>query len=407
MKHLVCQFITILYALSLAGQPASGLQPLGEGHSRKNRNQALIAAVVHEGQPQYYAFGNLSRALRVAPDEHTIFEIGALSGVFTTTLMTKGVVEGLFGYGDPILGYLPKDVEAPMFQPQKCLEVVLPIAIDGVSRRVISCAPDPLEMESCMAFCDLATHTSGLPNAGFELYDWHPIGIVSSLLGPKPGFKREVFFRQLSQYPLSTAPGTNYRFSNLGIAAIGHLLSEIKGQPFEVLLEEELLLPLGMKDTRFRLSPEQQQRRAPGHDARGKQVGYWDFDGMAPAAGLKSTAHDLAAFVLANLENTDTQWADIMEQAQQSRVDVSFPGWQRSTQAGYGWLVSVLSPASNQSVVWMYGGTEGFRSFVGFIKDHGLGIVLLSNSAADIRELGFEMLEVLYKEKVGKAGGMP
>jgi CubicO group peptidase (beta-lactamase class C family) len=400
MKYLISCLAGLFLSLGLAGQPVNGLESLGEQHARKNRHQALMAAVVEAGQARYHAFGTLSRALPMAPNEETIFEIGALTGLFTANLMTKSVLEGVIGYGDPILAYLPAQVEAPIFQPQKCLEVILPVAIEGMPQRVVSCSPDPSEPEVCMAFCDLATHTSGLPNAGFGLYDWHPIGTVRRLEGPRPGFDREAFFQRLAQYPLNTAPGTTFRFSNIGIAAIGHLLGEVKGQPFEAILQEELLIPLGMTDTRMSVGAEQLHRRAPGHDSRGRPTTYWDFDGMAPAAGLKSTAKDLAAFLSANLDNTSPQWADIAEQAQQARIDVSFPGLQRPTQAGYGWLVSVLSPESNQSVAWMYGGTEGFRAFIGLIKDHGLGIALLSNSAVDIRELGFEMLEALYLESV-------
>lgn len=401
MKRYPMMAVAVFLAILAAGQGSAEWKALAESYARKNHNQPLVVAVVRDGQATYYSFGLLSREKALPPDENTIFEIGALSGVFTTTLMVKEAMEGRFELSQPIRDFIPEDIDAPLFQPQKCVEVVLPASPGGQARRILSCTPDPLGDEVCMALCDLATHTSGLPNSGTGLYDWHPIGTAFRLTGPRPGFTREAFYRQLADYPLKAMPGAGYRFSNLGIALIGHLLSEINGRPFDALLTDELLLPLGINDVSFQLSPAQQERLARGHNDKGKAVPYWNFDAMAPAAGLKASARGLAVFVQANLRNDNSRWALAMEQAQQARVDVSFPGLTRPTQAGYGWLISQLSPESNQPVVWMYGGTEGFRAFAGFIKDQGLGVVVLSASAAEASELGFSILETIYE------GSMP
>ena len=65
--------------------------------------------------------------------------------------------------------------------------------------------------------------------------------------------------------------------------------------------------------------------------------------------------------------------------------------------AGYGWFVSILSEESNLPVNWMSGGTGGFRSFMAFNKDRNMAIVILSNSANPVEEMGFEILEYLAK----------
>lgn len=405
MKNYLIILITAVLSVSLAGQGVDNWKVLAERYAGKNRNQALMAALVQNGKVEYYAFGQISREVGAPPDENTLFEIGALTEVFTTTLMTKLAMEGDFDLSKPIREFLPEDTDAPLFQPQKCVELVLPTSAGGAPQRILSCTPDPLSDEISVALCDLATHSSGLPNSGIGLYDWHPIGLAYRLTGPRPGFDRAAFFRKLAECPLKTMPGSEYRFSNMGIALIGHLLSEARGEPFDVLLEKELLQPLGLNDTRFQMTTAQQNHFAPGFSDKGKPVDHWNFEGMSPAAGLKSSAHDLAAFVVANLRNDNSRWAAVMEQAQQARIDVFFPGLTRPTQAGYGWLISTLSPESNQPVVWMYGGTEGFRAFIGFIKEHGLGIVLLSNSANEIRELGFSMLSDLYGAHLQAGGG--
>lgn len=403
MKYIPI-ILFLSFALMAQGQVPAGVSRLAEAHVRKGRNPGLVVAAVEGGHARYQGYGQMSRNAAVAPDENTIFELGALAGVFTTTLMTKQAMAGQFNLSDPINAFLPKGMEAPAFHPQRCVEVVIPTSPHQPPQRLLSCTPDPLGEDVCIAFCDLATHTSGLPNSGHGLYDWHPIGTASYLTGPRAGFTREEFFSQLAQYPLKAQPGHSYYYSNIGIALIGHLLSELNDLPFGPLLERELLLPLGMKDTRMQLSPEQIQRLAQGHDSRGKPVEHWEFDGLAPAAGLKSTARDLAAFLSANLKTDGSRLSAVMEQTQQARIDVEFPALLRPTEAGYGWLISRLSAQSNQQVVWMYGGTGGFRAYLGFIRDARIGIVLLSNSSSDIRELGFEMIAQLYEDY--RAGGI-
>ncbi|MCB0558233.1 MAG: beta-lactamase family protein [Lewinellaceae bacterium] len=401
MKHFPTIILLCFTAMAVAQFP-SGIEEQAEAYIRKGRNPGLVAALIKDGQVYYKGYGQISRQEEIRPDEHTLFELGALTSVFTTTLMVKQAMDGKFGLGSPIDPYLPKGAGAPAFHPQRCVEVILPTSSSRRPERILSCTADPLGDEVCIAFCDLATHTSGLPNSGHGLYDWHPIGTGTYLQGPREGFTKRDFYFQIAEYPLKSQPGSSFHYSNIGIALAGHLLADMNGLPFEELLEQELLRPLGIKDTRIHLSAEQSQRLARGHDSKGRPAPWWNFDGLAPAAGLKSTAEGLATFVLANLKVDKSRYSAVMEQAQQARVDVEFPGLPSPTEAGYGWLISKLNAQSNQPVVWMYGGTAGFRSFIGFIKDAGIGVVLLSNSANDIREMGFEMLEELYREEANK-----
>jgi D-alanyl-D-alanine-carboxypeptidase/D-alanyl-D-alanine-endopeptidase len=67
----------------------------------------------------------------------------------------------------------------------------------------------------------------------------------------------------------------------------------------------------------------------------------------------------------------------------------------RVTSMGYGWYTSTLTEESNLPVVWINGGTGGFRSFIGFIKDTNTAVVVLSNSTNGVDEMGFEILELL------------
>jgi hypothetical protein len=51
-----------------------------------------------------------------------------------------------------------------------------------------------------------------------------------------------------------------------------------------------------------------------------------------------------------------------------------------------------LSAATGGDIVWHRGETGGMRGFIGFVRERGLGLVLMANASAGLDELGVEML---------------
>ena len=177
-KMLLSLTAALLFLPGLAAQPLNErLQEFADAQ----RPSAVSIAIIKDGQVAYHHFGQLSKADRSTPDEHTLYEIGALSSVFTTTLMLRLADEDLFNPEREINAYLPDSLSPPRFQPQRCAEVVLP---GNPVRRIMSCSNDRSRASVCITGCDLASHVSGLPNSGLGLYDWHPIGKAAFLTGP-------------------------------------------------------------------------------------------------------------------------------------------------------------------------------------------------------------------------------
>jgi hypothetical protein len=48
-------------------------------------------------------------------------------------------------------------------------------------------------------------------------------------------------------------------------------------------------------------------------------------------------------------------------------------------------------------MLWHNGGTGGFRSFLGFVPDTSVGVVVLSNSARSVDAIGFRILESISR----------
>ncbi len=72
--------------------------------------------------------------------------------------------------------------------------------------------------------------------------------------------------RDLSSHRLDRDIGATVEYSYLGYGLLGHALALRDGTDFETLMVERILKPLQMSDTAIELTPDLQERVAPGHD---------------------------------------------------------------------------------------------------------------------------------------------
>lgn len=101
---------------------------------------------------------------------------------------------------------------------------------------------------------------------------------------------------------VEAAPGSAFRYSGGGYTVLQQAMIDRSGQPFDVLLRESVLAPLGMNDSSFSqpLPAALQAQAARAHDKDGKpyQGGVHTYPELA-AAGLWTTPQDLARFAIA------------------------------------------------------------------------------------------------------------
>ena len=110
--------------------------------------------------------------------------------------------------------------------------------------------------------------------------------------------------------PLDFEPDSKYQYSNAGINTAARIIEVVSGQSFETFLDERLFQPLGMTETTFWPTAEQEARVAksyrPGAENKGLiettigQIQYPLADRVnrypMPAGGLFSSASDLSRF---------------------------------------------------------------------------------------------------------------
>jgi len=136
----------------------------------------------------------------------------------------------------------------------------------------------------------LLTHTSGI--------DWWA-PLFEEIQGP------EAYLERIQAMELAYEPGTETKYSDLGVILLGEILARIAGQGLEDFVRQRVFEPLAMHDTIFRPGEDLRLRIAPTEfDARTQRVIHAHvhdenalaLGGVAPHAGLFSTAGDVARF---------------------------------------------------------------------------------------------------------------
>ena len=144
---------------------------------------------------------------------------------------------------------------------------------------------------------DLLAHSGGLLWWS-ELY--------KKFEGKTPEESRAGYIETICEMPLDYPPRSKTIYSDLGVLLLGEILERITGKPLDVLAKEELFEPLGMDETLFQPPASLRSRIAPTErdEWRGRVVhgevhdeNAYGLGGLAPHAGLFSTARSLAPFV--------------------------------------------------------------------------------------------------------------
>ncbi len=323
---------------------------LSDRIGRDQANVGIAVAVIENGETRFVSHGTLTADGAEPVSEHTPFEAGSITKVFTNLLLAQLVEEGKIDLDAPIADYLPEGT-------------VLPQTDD----RAIT------------AF-DLATHTAGLSGL--------PDVIVSGGLdNPYSGVGADTLYEWLASYQLPRQIGESFEYSNAGTALLGQAIAHVGGADYAELLQTRILDPLDMTETSLQLTgaalPE---GMATGHNGAREPVSNWDFDGFAPAGALISTSSDLAKFIAAASGAADTP----LRTAFDTMLARTRPAGNDAI--GLGWFITDTGAGE---VVWHNGMTNGFRSFAGFERNSGNGVVVLSNmvTEAGIEDIGMHLLD--------------
>jgi CubicO group peptidase (beta-lactamase class C family) len=299
----------------------------------------LSVAVVDLSAPQQVRYANTGST------NTTRFEVGSITKALTGLVIADAVKRGEVNLASPVSAYLP-----------------LKGARSGSA-----------------TMRQLVTHTSGYPadsSATFARAMWSmPLGLspVSTNLDQT---MQEIHGAALSQR------GT-FAYSNLGAAAAGQATASAAGMSYPDLMATRLFEPMRMTDTTVQTRP----MVAGGKGASGRPVQPWVEDGLAPAGGVVSTSKDLSILATAILNGT-APGLDALTGTTATATAGTDHGM--SQRIGVFWH----SHRHDDSHVMTghSGMTGGYSSYLGFDLVRRKAVIVLSDVARSVDDLGMDLL---------------
>ena len=341
---------TCMAATDLRKIVDSNVEPLMQQQSIPG----LSVAVVSKGQVHYFNYGVASKDSQQAVTQDTLFEIGSLSKTFTATLGGYAQASGTLKLSDPASQYLP--------------------ALSGSAFEHIS-------------LLQLATYTPG----GLPLQFPHAADSAGTMLN---------YFQH---WKPAYAPGEQRLYSNPSIGLFGYLSAQSLGQPFNVAMEQTLLPKLGLTSTYVSVPADKANLYAQGYDKDQKPIRVSPGALDSEAYGIKTSAHDLARYVMLNMH------PHTLEKPLQQAIAITHTGYYTvdGMTQGLGWeyypypiklqalidgnstpmaiephKVHWLNPAQAQPTNVLYnktGSTGGFGAYIAYVPSKDMGVVILAN----------------------------
>lgn len=319
MDELVADFI--------ARQEAAGTLPPGAG---------VAVSVVENGEIVFsHTAGLRARDCFLPVTPHTRFDIASLTKGFTAAVVLAAAVRGLI------------DLERPI----------------NASKRLLALS-DP-DIESRISVADVLPHRTGLP--GHDLLWYFGRVDKTSLL---PTLEK-----------LEAVPGAfkhAFIYSNLMYGALGSIFEELCGVGYAQFLVDEVLRPLGMHRTSFDISDEEDDVALPYSGTM--RVGRVDMSCVAAAGGLKSTLHDMTAWVRHQLAERDTLALAHRPHISAEGVNPLFLNgleWLAADlRYGFGWFIGTTD---GMRIVFHPAFVDGFSHAVALVPERNLGVVVLTN----------------------------
>jgi CubicO group peptidase (beta-lactamase class C family) len=213
--------------LHAAGREAALTAALG-GSVQRHGIPAAAAMVAGPDHTLYHAaFGQRDTASHTPVTTQSIFRIASMTKPVTAVSAMQLVERGKIKLDDPAAKYLPE---------LENLQVIDGFDADGKPKLRPAAGPVLLR--------HLLTHTSGF---AYDNWDAEQLRYSDYLEKSKTPPSRVT--------PLSFDPGTQWRYGT-SMDWTGRLVEAVSGMTLEAWFQQEVLQPLGMKDTSFILPPE-------------------------------------------------------------------------------------------------------------------------------------------------------
>ncbi len=282
-----------------------------------------------DGTPRIASYGSSG------PDSppltaESVFEVGSITKVFTAVLLADAVSRGEVSLDDPVSKHLG-------------------VRVPSRNGREIT-------------LLDIATHRSSLPRMADDM--------GSSPANPYPQYSMQQLLDFIARHELRRDIGSEYEYSNIAVALLGEALARAAGKPYQELLRERVLEPLGMTSTGFSMD-EFPRQRTQGHGPGGVMP-YRGWTELPAMGAMRTTAGDLLEFLAANLREPRTHLDSVMRMTwSEGRGPVS-----AGVEIGLLWNIRTFG---DRQIVLHGGSTAGYDAQIAFEPARGTAVVRLAN----------------------------
>ncbi len=318
-------------------------------------NQKIIWA---EG----FGYADKKNKVKAAPE--TIYRVGSITKLFTSTAAMQLAEQGRLDIDQPLQHYLPQ------FSIKSRFEEAGPI-----TPRTIM------------------THHSGLPSDR-----------INRMWGDETAHFTEVAVvlkDEYSAYP----PETILSYSNLGFSLLGHMVEQVSDTPYADYIEQQIFRPAGMKHAYI---------DANLHDGGQNSKGYFNQEAHAtphlrdvPAGSLNASVVDLAHFARMTFNNGYSNGTQILKPETLRQMQSFQDGdavFDVNRSVGLAWFLDDRFGDDAGLIALHNGGTLMFFSEFLTLPKHKLAVVVLANSntAAGVTgEISQQFLKLALESKTG------
>ncbi|MGV1010020.1 MAG: serine hydrolase domain-containing protein [Dermatophilaceae bacterium] len=224
----------------------------------------------------------------------------------------------------------------------------------------------------------LLTHTSGvseqLSAPGLVRMDF---GESVKAGRPRPSLGQ--YYRR--GLPVEAEPGTRFRYTDHGVAALGQVVEDVSGQPLADYLREHVFEPLGMASSSLLWSERLRSRTATGYrlTARGPRA-VASRDVIPAAAGSAySTAADMSRYLAALVGGGSNEHGSVLSPS--TLATMFEPHYQPDPRMPGMGLGFFRVAAGGHLVVEHQGILPGYDAQIFAAPDDGIGVLAFTNGA--------------------------
>jgi CubicO group peptidase (beta-lactamase class C family) len=339
--------LLLLVSACLAQDNVSRMEQVVQSYvdSKQFMGAALVARDGKVLLSKGYGFANLEWGVANSPASK--FRLGSITKQFTAACILLLEERGKLKVDDPVKKYMTD----------------APAAWDKVTN------------------FNLLTHTSGISSfTGFPDY------ASTEAIATTP----EKLVARFRDKPLEFQPGEKWNYSNSGYVLLGYLIEKISQQSYSEFVQENILTPLGMKDSGYDSNSAIILHRASGYAPSAKgtiHAGYIDMSIPFSAGALYSTTEDLLRWEQGLMGGKLLSAASLAKMTTPFKNDYAF-----------GLAVHAVN---GHKVIEHGGGIEGFNTDIAYYPEDKLTVVVLANLNGGVPEtIANALAQVAHGEKV-------